>query len=800
MEKKEFKYDAFISYRHTDLDKFVAVNLHRILETYELPKEIKEKLNIKHKAFKRVFRDQEELPLTSNLEDPIIEALEDSKYLIVICSPRLKESLWCRKEIQTFKKLRGRKNIFCVLIEGEPSDSFPEEVLYDYKVKELPNGKTKKEKILVEPLAADVRGKNKNETLKKLKEEKLRLIAPMYNLDYDDLRQRHKIWKQKHMIHTSLAIAGAAILFLIYSLYMIIKINMQQNVLAEYHAESLVSQAEDYLKKDDRYNAVKYSYQAITNFYGIVMPYTSNAEYMLTESLGVYDAGISYKSINGLKVDGVVKHIISSPNGNYGAVYDESEIVTLFNTKTFDVIGKYEVGTLFTNGKFSFINDELFGYVNKDGNIVIVNIEDGEIEKEITNDKSFKSLKANGNYLVYTSENKLYIYNIEEDKLVGEITAKEDFKKELHFSSDGKYLFAFSEKVDFDVNKEDYLTIHTIKLKDAKEIHNLGINAGYVNGVITVDNNAYFLLNNTIGTKYNVVLLSYNYINGSTNYIKTYSNSWGKMFKRSYPDANHLAIASYDTVNIVDISNGEVIDTYSLGSDIIGMYSYSGSEVYLTFLKDGKVIYINEKTKNSVEYIGKYELNLSSYDAVELSTDGYLLIPSDDNRVILYEARTSDDVENLDITLDYIKDDGIPLNEYDKVKDEYNIKNRSLVSKIFYDTDNKVLFVNYTNKDISIYDVETKKLLNALTNVGKVNHYFGKDKYGRMYIGDVSNSYILDSKYNKVGHIKGLAKLEEDKVIITSDKKYYSIKIYNLDELKAMAKNYLGDFELKEDE
>ncbi len=123
--KEEYKYDAFISYRHCDLDKFVAENLHKILESYELPKNIKEQLGIEGRSIKRVFRDQDELPLSSNLEDPIVDALHNTKYLIVICSPRLKDSMWCKKEIETFKKLRGRKNIFCVLIEGEPSDSFP---------------------------------------------------------------------------------------------------------------------------------------------------------------------------------------------------------------------------------------------------------------------------------------------------------------------------------------------------------------------------------------------------------------------------------------------------------------------------------------------------------------------------------------------------------------------------------------------------------------------------------------------------------------------------------------------------
>ena len=44
--EKQYKYDAFISYRHCELDKFVAENLHHILESYDLPKSIKEKLSI----------------------------------------------------------------------------------------------------------------------------------------------------------------------------------------------------------------------------------------------------------------------------------------------------------------------------------------------------------------------------------------------------------------------------------------------------------------------------------------------------------------------------------------------------------------------------------------------------------------------------------------------------------------------------------------------------------------------------------------------------------------------------------
>ncbi len=778
---ENFKYDAFISYRHCDLDKFVATNLHKILETYNLPKDIKEKLNINHKAFKRVFRDQEELPLTSNLEDPIIEALKESKYLIVICSPRLNDSLWCKKEIETFKKLRGRKNIFCVLIEGEPKDSFPDEVLSD------------EEGNLVEPLAADVRGKNKRTILKKLKEEKLRLIAPMYNLDYDDLRQRHKIWKQKRIIHTSLLIALACILFTIYSIAMFIKINTQQNVLAEYHALSLVQEANDYLLKDDRYNAIKLSYQSLTNFHDIKMPYTSLGEYTLSESLGVYDVGLSYKAIDSLEVDGIVEHIKSSNDYKYSLIFDGSDKLTLIDTKTLKKIFEDEISS-FDKYKYTFVGNDKFAYVNKKGNINLVNI-DGSLIKEIEKEVySFRSLlsDSNGKYLIYLSDNDLYIYDVENNKELTKINSKQKYINDLYISFDSKYLFCFSKDTVYDLSEET-LNIHVIDLDKLKEINKTSISAGFINGLTVIDDNVYFLFNSIVDTKFYMVLVSYNYITNTINWTKKYENKWGNFIKKSYPKENHIAVALYNNINIYDINNGDLIEVFNVDSKIIELYSFLNKELYLAFLEDGSVNYISMEAKDTIELLGKYEFNVDSYNYVIQSTDGYILVPSNDNRVILYEEKYNDELIKENIKLDYVGTDSISSNKFDPIKEEYNLKNKSLVVNIFYDTDQKILFVNYNNGDLSIYDVESKKLINSIEKLGKANHYFGKDKFNRIYIGDSSNSYILDKGYNKVGHIKGLAKLESDKVIIGSDDNYYSLKIYSYKELLNKAKEILKD-------
>ena len=67
MNLQEIKYDAFISYRHCELDQFVAVNLHKELEAFRLPKVIEKQLRAKgitKKKIERVFRDRDELPVT----------------------------------------------------------------------------------------------------------------------------------------------------------------------------------------------------------------------------------------------------------------------------------------------------------------------------------------------------------------------------------------------------------------------------------------------------------------------------------------------------------------------------------------------------------------------------------------------------------------------------------------------------------------------------------------------------------------------------------------------------------------
>ena len=151
----ERKFDAFISYRHHPVDSAVAAAVQKQLEHFTIPRAVQQKTG--KKRIEHIFRDKEELPVTSDLNDNIGLALSNSAYLIVICSPRTKESIWVQKEIETFLKTHNRENVLTVLAEGEPGDVIPELLLSEEITTTDANGNEITKTIPREPLSCDYR-------------------------------------------------------------------------------------------------------------------------------------------------------------------------------------------------------------------------------------------------------------------------------------------------------------------------------------------------------------------------------------------------------------------------------------------------------------------------------------------------------------------------------------------------------------------------------------------------------------------------------------------------------------------
>ena len=116
----KFKYQAFISYKRED-DKWASW-LQRKLEHYKMPVVVKRSDDSLPSYVRPVFKDTTDLS-GGLLEKAIDEALIQSRYLIVICSPRAAKSPWVCKEVQHFIDSGREEFIIPFIIEGLPNSS-----------------------------------------------------------------------------------------------------------------------------------------------------------------------------------------------------------------------------------------------------------------------------------------------------------------------------------------------------------------------------------------------------------------------------------------------------------------------------------------------------------------------------------------------------------------------------------------------------------------------------------------------------------------------------------------------------
>ena len=367
------RYDAFISYRHSPLDMEIAKKVHTGLETYHVPGAVRKKTG--KKKIQRVFRDQEELPIGSDLNDNISGALAQSEYLIVICSPRTPESYWVCKEIESFIQMHDREHVLAVLIEGEPDESFPPQLLTDE------NGNP------VEPLAADVRGADKKEMNKKFKTEILRLAAPVLGCSYDDLRQRHRERIIKRTI--TMVSAGAAVLALAgtaFGLYNAVVAKQMEQLANEKSqlaaektqladektqlAEEILLEYKDKQKNQSRFYAEKslslmkqgYREDAVLvakeglPYEGNDRPYVPEAEYALSEALGAYASDTAYGFDRVLKHEVRVDKVKVNENATKVIVLDKGDNIYIWDTQDWSLKARIPAEFTESNEEIEIIN------------------------------------------------------------------------------------------------------------------------------------------------------------------------------------------------------------------------------------------------------------------------------------------------------------------------------------------------------------------------------------------------------------------------------------------------------------
>lgn len=461
----EVKYDAFISYRHCELDSLIAEKLHKKLEHYHIPRVIQQVTG--RKKISRIFRDKEELPLSANLTDNIYQALDHSEFLILICSPESMQSVWVQREVEYFVKMHGKEHVLTVLVKGEPEESFPRLLCEDIQNVEDGDGNKTSVIVPVEPLAADVRGRHKKESLKKLDLEILRLLAAMLGCSYDSLKQRHKEYAIKRI---TVILCVALILTLGFSgfiLYKNTEIEKQYQLVRSNQAKYLAEYANTLMDRGDRIGALEAIMEIRPEQRKAEAPVVPEQWYALNRALYSYHRSDNYfyypeKQIHlgavTMKCSGV------SEDGKYWFSLDDKGMLCVYDTETFEMIWEVKSSEINRGGK-SFKRGEFLA----DGRLV-ASSGDGVFILDFLNktcEKIWKpDLEETEDIVIATSDAwiacteefnaNIFLYPI---KASESVTPKDIFLKNtedcywyikaMKFSEDGKKLVVSAEKNDW---------------------------------------------------------------------------------------------------------------------------------------------------------------------------------------------------------------------------------------------------------------------------------------------------------------------------------------------------------------
>lgn len=211
-EPAEVKRYAFISYNHKDVKW--AKWLQSKLESYKLPADIHNEFE-DSQYLRPVFRDKTDLN-TGVLANELRKELEDSKFLIVICSPNSAKSAWVSDEVKAFIEMGRLDRIIPFVVSGTPHNYKDRDCInepYDDECFPMFLRQYTKEHPELELLGISIDEVGKETAF-------IRVVSKMLGVNFDVLWKRHERQKRNRRILTavaSLAIVGALISVWIYN-------------------------------------------------------------------------------------------------------------------------------------------------------------------------------------------------------------------------------------------------------------------------------------------------------------------------------------------------------------------------------------------------------------------------------------------------------------------------------------------------------------------------------------------------------------------------------------------------------
>lgn len=834
------KYDAFISYRHGGIDQFVAETLHKKLEAFKLPKRLREKSNGKERIT-RVFRDQDELPLSSNLEDSIKEALNESEWLIVICTPRLKESIWCLKEIETFAEIRGKNHILAVLVEGEPYESFPEQLrVNEVKKLDLATGQYITVQEKVEPLAADVRASSKSKIKSLMDTEILRLLAPMFDVDFDDLKQRQRARKVRRISILTAIVLAISVGFGVFATINNLRLQRLNNKLdtaneeitkkageleeANENLEELNTQLDSkmnellynqavtdannslqYNSKNMKNKALAVAYDSVTNDGEFAVPKTSYASLALSEALDIYHYDKNLRIVDSLDFKKEILWMHSNGTVDYIVIQFADKTACLYDYPNRQVLWESDLaydGNLISSSKQRVLFYSSDEFVVGDGaRARFFKIENGavtEITSVTVNFSVNEITRKPGSTSIYlTNGTDACVVDINTKQIVASAESNR-----LDITKDGTKVVGM---LDGNIAVYAAGTTEPLAIIEPEVLHPDVFSMSIENDPDN-PNNVYIVVNENYAgiANYGASCYSVNLEDGSINWKMQYNdyNLKASIINTS-GFGNVILLRSNYSLKVINRADGSLINNYDANGGEEKPLDVVIYDDYFTFVtSDGKIIYF-VGDGSFVDYTyGIVTAGINMKEVDHANSDYGLCFPAITKGSSCIDFYAYNMVSGLVELPDNFKSGTTGIDPYYDVEakekaGELGLDDAESVTTLIYIKDEKIAVTkSYTY--LRVFDVETAEMLYETTYLSDVTFSYrckyAVDDNGYIYLIFDNGAIVFDENRQAIAKALGAYDFDKNTQRLVYKSVYgdYEGSIYSLDELIEFARIRLG--------
>ena len=742
-------YNAFISYKHAPLDSKIAEHVQKQLEHFHVPHNLKSQIN--HDKITRIFRDKDELPITSDLTETITNALEKSENLIVICSKNTKESIWVRREIHTFLKTHTKDKVFTVLCDGEPQEVIPEELLTAEKEILDSNGFPHLINVPVEPLSCDYRLPRSRAD----KEELPRLAAGLLGCSYDELQRRRRQYKLRRAAAiVSVAFAGV-LAFGGYMLSSKIRIDKAYAESLRTRSIYLANESRQLLKDGKRADALQVALAALPADKKDKTPVTAPAIRAISDATGAYTSnhGLDFTPAWNFKCKYAVKTSIASEDLAYLGALDTAGNIYCWNTESRELV--FEKACFEEPVRIDIPNDETF-VITYSHKIEAYNIPSGKsmwVYKPDTDTSILKSYVqfTVSDVFVYVGGSEIVKFSLRDGAIRDTYKPKEDTFLNSIFnpavSQDGKKI-AYSD--DTLTATEDVIKIHVYDTETKKD-QSFDVKAKYIEKLKFVDNNNLCVISTmdfintsvSFGLDYSVLKTAaktFTFFNASTN------KSWAQDLVytdvtmgsdiRILPQRNAVLCYVANSVSIFDLETGNELNKYITSSSVISSGDFNEDGLPEFILRHGEYVAASSTKNND---LASYNVLCNNITSGAIGNTVYA-VSQYDTDIISYN-RTIQDDEWKAVKTPSGFSMGSTSQAFDS-NDEYLV----VAALVVTDDDN-------INVRVSIIDLNTGKLsyTEDLTDVKSSLTNFDVDyRDGEFYLLLEEDVYHIDPDKDKI--------------------------------------------------